>query len=211
MKDEIKNVLIAGVGGQGVLLISEIFAEVCMDAGYDVKKSEVHGMAQRGGSVVSHVRYGTKVYSPLIEMGTAHVLLALEELEALRWVNYLHPDAVVIVNRQQIKPLPVAVGLQTYPKGVLAKLSKAARVVVIDGVHIAGQVGDMRAINIALLGALARLMNLNPTQLRRIIKVKLPQKTLKANLTAFEKGREAMENDLKQHHTYRKRSAPDDV
>jgi indolepyruvate ferredoxin oxidoreductase beta subunit len=111
MKDEIRNVLIAGVGGQGVLLVSEILAEVCMDAGYDVKKSEVHGMAQRGGSVVSHVRYGTKVYSPLIEMGTAHVLLALEELEALRWVNYLHPDAVVIVNRQQIKPLPVAVGL----------------------------------------------------------------------------------------------------
>jgi indolepyruvate ferredoxin oxidoreductase beta subunit len=168
-------------------------------------------MAQRGGSVVSHVRYGPKVYSPLIEMGTAHVLLALEELEALRWVNCLRPDAVVIVNRQQIKPLPVAVGLQTYPKGVLAKLSRAARVVVIDGVHIAGQVGDMRAINIALLGALVRLMNLNPSQLRQIIKAKLPQKTLKANLTAFEKGREAMEHELKQHHTYRKRSAPDDL
>lgn len=205
MKDEIRNVLIAGVGGQGVLLVSEILAEVCMEAGYDVKESEVHGMAQRGGSVVSHVRYGPEVYSPLIEMGTAHVLLALEELEALRWVNYLRPDAVMIVNRQQIKPLPVAVGLQAYPKGVLAKLRKAARVVVIDGVRIARQVEDMRAINIVLLGALAALLNLNSTQLRRIIKEKLPQKTLKANLAAFEKGRDAMEVEQKKHHTYRKK------
>jgi indolepyruvate ferredoxin oxidoreductase beta subunit len=189
MNGQVKNVLIAGVGGQGVLLISEILSRTCMDLGYDVKKSEVHGMAQRGGSVVSHVRYGSKVFSPLIELGTAHVLLALEELEALRWVDYLRPDGVVIVNIQQIMPLPVAIGLREYPPKILTKLKrKAGRVVVVDGAARARQVGDVRAFNIALLGSLAVLLNLRCADLRRVIRSKVPAKTLKANLAAFDKG-----------------------
>jgi indolepyruvate ferredoxin oxidoreductase beta subunit len=196
MKDEIKNVLIAGVGGQGVLLVSELLCQVCMDLGYDVKKSEVHGMAQRGGSVVSHVRYGSKVYSPLIERGCAHVLLAFEELEALRWLDYLRPDGVVIVNRQQIKPLPVAVGLQKYPGEILAGLRrKAGQVVVMDGMEFARQVGSVRAVNIALLGALAAFLNLNPDRLRRAIRARLPAKTVKANLAAFNKGLAAIDRE----------------
>jgi indolepyruvate ferredoxin oxidoreductase beta subunit len=168
--------------------------------GYDVKKSEVHGMAQRGGSVVSHVRYGSKVFSPLIESGTAHVLLAFEELEALRWVDYLRPAGMVIVNAQQIMPLPVAVGLREYPREILAKLSrKAAGVMMVDGVDIARQVGDVRAFNIALLGSLAVLLNLRSADLRRVIRARLPSKTLKANLAAFEKGW-ALAKDRKRTH-----------
>lgn len=193
MKDESKNVLIAGVGGQGVLLVSEILSKVCLDTGYDVKKSEVHGMAQRGGSVVSHVRWGPEVFSPLIEKGTADVLLAFEELEAFRWLEYLRPDGVVIVNAHQIKPLPVAVGLREYPRKILAKLQrKAGRVLVLDGVQIARQAGNIRASNIALLGALAAHLNLDTSRLRGVIRQKLPPKTLKVNLAAFDKGRAAL-------------------
>jgi len=207
MNEEIMNVLIAGVGGQGVLFVSEILCTACMDLGYDVKKSEVHGMAQRGGSVVSHVRYGPKVYSPLIERGTAHVLLALEELEALRWVDYLRPDGVVIVNGQQIMPLPVAVGLEEYPRKIMAKLNrKAERVVVVDGVRIARQAGNMRALNIALLGSLAVFLGFRHSDLREIIKAKLPAKMLKANLTAFDNGWAiTMNMEASQPHTANKR------
>jgi len=162
--------------------------------GFDVKKSEVHGMAQRGGSVVSHIRYGTKVHSPLIERGSADVLLAFEELEALRWSDYLRPDGAMIVNQHQIKPLPVAVGLQEYPGEILDTLRKKSRwVLVMDGMEIARQVGSIRAVNLALLGALIAYLDLNPDHVRRIIKAKLPRKTLKANLAAFGKGRAAME------------------
>ncbi|MCK4271087.1 indolepyruvate oxidoreductase subunit beta [bacterium] len=188
-----KNVLIAGVGGQGVLLVSEILSMTCLDIGYDVKKSEVHGMAQRGGSVVSHVRYGSKVYSPLIEKGTADVMLAFEELEALRWVEYLRPDGQIILNTQQLKPMPVAIGQRDYPDDILAKLGRRAkRVILVDGVNIARNSGNMRTLNIALLGALAALLELDDTRLRRIIKKKLASKTLKANLTAFSKGMAAI-------------------
>lgn len=190
MMDDSKNVLIAGVGGQGVLLVSELLSQVCMDMGYDVKKSEVHGMAQRGGSVVSHVRYGNRVYSPLIERGCAHVLLAFEELEALRWLDYLRTDGVVIVNQQQIRPLPVAVGLQEYPVDIMATLRrKVKEVVVLDGMEIARRVGSVRAVNMALLGALIAFLNLDLGRLRRAIRAKLPARTLKANLAAFDIGR----------------------
>ncbi len=193
MSVETRNVLIAGVGGQGVLLVSEILSQACMERGYDVKKSEVHGMAQRGGSVVSHVRYGPKIYSPLIEKGAADVLLAFEELEALRWLDYLRPDGVVIVSDQQIMPLPVAVGLQKYPQRILDKLKgKAARVVVVDGVHIARRVGSMRALNIAMLGSLAALLNLDFAVLRRIVRKKSPAGMRKANLSALDIGRAIM-------------------
>ena len=198
MKQSIENVLIAGVGGQGVLLVSEILAEVCMDMGFDVKKSEVHGMAQRGGSVVSHVRYGAVIHSPLIEKGTADVLVAFEELEALRWSPYLKPDGLIIVNRQEILPLPVAVGLQKYPREIIARLRKrAAQIVAIDGSLIAQQVGSVRAVNIALLGALTAFLGLDSTRIRRVLRTKLPPRTLKANLDAFTKGWKLLTEEIK--------------
>jgi len=198
MKQAIKNVLIAGVGGQGVLLVSEILTEVCMAMGYDVKKSEVHGMAQRGGSVISHVRYGGEIRSPLIEKGTADVLVAFEELEALRWSPYLKSDGLIIVNQQEIRPLPVAVGLQKYPSGIMGRLRKrAAQVVALEGPLIAQQVGSVRAVNIALLGAVSAFLGLDSSRIRRALRAKLPPRTLKANLAAFTKGWRLLTEELK--------------
>jgi indolepyruvate ferredoxin oxidoreductase beta subunit len=198
MKQSVENVLIAGVGGQGVILVSEILSETCMAMGFDVKKSEVHGMAQRGGSVVSHVRYGPKIRSPLIEKGTADVLVAFEELEALRWSPHLKPDGLIIVNQQEIRPMPVAVGLQEYPSKIMARLRKrSAHVVVIDGPLIAQQVGSVRAVNVALLGALAAFLGLDPARIRRLLRSKLPPRTVKANLAAFAKGWKLLKEELK--------------
>jgi indolepyruvate ferredoxin oxidoreductase beta subunit len=189
MEKEITNVLIAGVGGQGVLLVSEILSRACMKENYDVKKSEVHGMAQRGGSVVSHIRYGARVRSPLIEKGTAHVLLALEELEALRWAEYLHPDGTIIVNRQRVEPLPVAVGLQEYPRDTLARLKKkTGRLIPVDGLEISRRVGHIRTMNIIMLGALAAHLGFDPQMLRTIIRSTLPRKILSVNVRALNEG-----------------------
>lgn len=208
MNPEVKNVLISGVGGQGVLLVSEILSRAVMESGDDVKKSEVHGMAQRGGSVVSHVRYGPNVRSPLIEKGSAQVLLALEELEALRWSEYLSPDGTIILNRQQLKPMPVAMGLQEYPADIIAQLSrKAARVAVVDGIGIARKTGLPGSFNIVMLGALAAHLGLNAARLRRILKAKLPPQSLAANLSAFAGGWKAMAEIHPDSFTFKSRRA----
>jgi indolepyruvate ferredoxin oxidoreductase beta subunit len=193
MKKSGQDVLIAGVGGQGVLLVSELLSEACLRAGYDVKKSEVHGMAQRGGSVVSHVRYGRKVRSPLVEKGTAEVLVALEELEALRWAEYLRDDGAVIVNTQQVKPLPVAVGLQSYPENVIARLGRSKKLAAIDAVTIARRAGQVRTLNIVMLGALAAYLDLDRALLGRIMASRVPRNTVKANRLAFSGGWKAMQ------------------
>jgi len=192
MDDTIKNVLIAGVGGQGVLLISEILSLACMKSGYDVKKSEVHGMSQRGGSVVSHVRYGRQIQSPLIETGTAHVLLALEELEALRWSGLLRSDGAIIMNTQQIKPLPVAVGLQEYPREIPDQLERHIhRLVIIDAVDLARRAGSIRSVNMVMMGALSAQLDLDLTVTRGVLRSKLPRKTWMVNLQAFRMGLKA--------------------
>jgi indolepyruvate ferredoxin oxidoreductase beta subunit len=192
MNEKTHNVLIAGVGGQGVLLISEILSLACLKGGHDVKKSEVHGMAQRGGSVISHIRYGRRVRSPLIEKGRGHVLLALEELEALRWSDLLRPDGTIILNSQQIRPLPVAVGLQNYPRGIPTRLSKyVGRMVIVDAVELARQAGNIRSANMVMLGALSAHLDLAPAVLRNLVRSRLPQKTWAVNLKALKLGREA--------------------
>jgi indolepyruvate ferredoxin oxidoreductase beta subunit len=192
MDNQITNVLIAGVGGQGVLLVSEILSLACLKGGQGVKKSEVHGMAQRGGSVVSHVRFGKRVQSPLIERGTAHVLVALEELEALRWSGLLAPDGVIIMNTQRISPLPVAVGLQQYPREITARLRQhAGRLVTIDAVGLARQAGNIRSVNITMLGALTAHLGLKPEIIRGIIRSRLPRKTYQVNAKAFQTGMNA--------------------
>jgi indolepyruvate ferredoxin oxidoreductase beta subunit len=195
MNEQTTNVLIAGVGGQGVLLVSEILSLACMKIGQDVKKSEVHGMAQRGGSVVSHVRYGRRIQSPLIEQGTGHVLLALEELEALRWSRLLSSGGVIIMNSQRISPLPVAVGLQNYPPEIVAQLKrKASRLVVIDALGLARRAGDIRSVNIAMLGALIAHLDLDPDVIRGILRSRLPKRTWPVNLKAFRMGMEKYSN-----------------
>ena len=188
---ESKNLIICGVGGQGILLASELVALVAMEEGYDVKKSEVHGMAQRGGSVVSHVRIGDKVFSPLIEEGTADVILAFEKAEALRWVHYLNPkEGVLIVNDLEIVPPFVSIGLDEYPKDIEKTLKSIAKeAYFVDGIGLARQAGNERTANVALLGVLSNYMPFNEETWIEVIKRRVPPKTIEANLKAFSLGR----------------------
>lgn len=185
----VTNVLICGTGGQGVLLASDILAEVAMDSGFDVKKSEVHGMAQRGGSVVSHVRYGEKVHSPLIPDGAANVVLAFEKLEALRYLDFLKPGGSLIVNDIEIYPVPVAAGLDTYPENILEYLrGNIPSLGICDAVRIAAEVGNPRTANVVLLGVLARRLDLPQDKWIEVIRNHVPPKTIDVNIAAFHRG-----------------------
>jgi indolepyruvate ferredoxin oxidoreductase beta subunit len=170
--------------------VSEIFSEACLRSGYDVKKSEVHGMAQRGGSVTSHVRFGEQVHSPLIEKGQADVLVSFEELEALRWIAFLKPGGAVVVNAQRIAPMTVSSGVASYPEDVLEQLrERTSRVVAVDGIGIAQEVGNPRVVNVALLGALSKHLKIEENIWRETISARVPPKTVEVNLKAFEAGR----------------------
>lgn len=187
------NILLAGVGGQGILLASEILSSVLLRAGFDVKQSEVHGMAQRGGSVVSHVRFGNKVYSPLIEPGTADITVSFELLEALRYLPYYRKGSTVIVNMQKILPAPVATGVEVYPADVIEQLqSRDLRVHALDAFGIAASVGEQRAVNMVLVGALSKLLPADEKIFIGIIEGRLPEKIRKVNIEAFLKGRDAI-------------------
>lgn len=184
------NVLVVGVGGQGVLLASEVLAEVALLSGLDVKKSEVHGMAQRGGSVVSHVRFGRKVYSPLIERGEADFLVSFEKLETLRYLEHLHPAAWVLINSQAILPLPVSSGKTRYPAGVEGAVRKAGlKVKVIDGPDLAERAGNRRAVNSVVLGLLSRLLAFPEEAWTAALQGHVPPRHLAANMSAFRLGR----------------------
>lgn len=192
MNNSTTNILIAGVGGQGIILASEVLAYSCLRAGYDVKQSEVHGMAQRGGSVTSHVRFGKRVSSPLIPKGQVDVLLAFEQLEAFRWIDTLKPEGTVIVNNQRIAPITVTSGPMTYPEDTIQKIRDAhSNAIVVDGLAIARQVGNIRVVNIALLGALCELLQLEESVWLEAIRARVPAKALDANLAAFQIGRTA--------------------
>ncbi len=185
------SILMCGVGGQGILLASEITSSALIKAGYDVKKSEVHGMAQRGGSVIAHLRYGEKVYSPLIEPGTADVELAFEILESVRYMNYLHKNSKVIVNTQKIYPPSVATGVQKYPDDILDTLRKSKlSVLPIDAFDIANELGEPRAVNMVIMGSLSYFLPVKENIFIKVIKERLPEKIQKVNLVAFSKGRE---------------------
>ena len=189
---ETRNIIISGVGGQGIITASEILSEVALFNGFDVKKSEVHGMSQRGGSVVSHVRFGEKVYSPLIEKGTCDVILAFEKAEALRWVHYLKPGkGIVIVNDLEIIPNMVSLGLDTYPENIEDTLKRdASKVFIMDGIEIAKNAGDPRTANTALLGALSNYLPFSEESWIEVIKRRVKPETIEANLKAFRMGRE---------------------
>ena len=186
----VTSVLLAGVGGQGVLLASEILAEAAAIAGFDVKKSEVHGMAQRGGSVVSHLRFGPVVHSPLIPRGGADYLVSFERLETLRYLDSLHAGAVVLVNDVEILPLPVSVGKATYPADIEERLRGAGvRAHLVDGRGIATAAGNPKALNAAVLGALSALMGFESAVWEGALRRQIPARLLDLNLRAFALGR----------------------
>jgi indolepyruvate ferredoxin oxidoreductase beta subunit len=184
------NIMIVGVGGQGSLLASKLLGNVIMNAGYDVKVSEVHGMSQRGGSVVTYVRYGEKVASPIIEKGEADIVLAFEQLEAARWIEYLKPDGKLIVNTQQIDPMPVVMGAAEYPEGVIDALKAAgADVEEIEALPMAVEAGTAKAVNVVLIGAMAKNMqSVSKEKWLDALKASVPSKFLELNLKAFEMG-----------------------
>lgn len=187
----VTNIMIVGVGGQGTLLTSRILGGLAESAGYDVKLSEVHGMAQRGGSVVTYVRYATEgevVTEPIVEEGCADVLIAFERLEALRYAHFLKKDGALIVNDQRIDPMPVITGVAEYPENILEGLREKYRVFSIDAMAKAEELGNTRVFNTIVLGMAARHMNYSKEQWIDVIKSKVPPKTVDINLAGFEAG-----------------------
>jgi len=184
------NIFLAGVGGQGILLAGEILCLGLIESGYDVKKSEVHGMAQRGGSVTSHVRAGKKVYSPLIPHGEADVLLAFEALEALRWIGFLKKDGQLLVNKQIIKPTTVTSGRMSYPEDIYERLHRQhPGTRVVDGLKLARQTGDVRTVNSVMVGAASLALDIPEKVWKEAIAKRLPEKFVAMNLKAFELGK----------------------
>ena len=185
----VKSVMIVGVGGQGTLLASRVLGSAMLSQGVDVQVSEVHGMSQRGGSVVTYVRYGDKVYSPIIAQGEADVLLAFEALEAARYLPWLKPDGTVIVNTQQMDPMPVVTGVAEYPKDILGKVQEqGVKMVALDALGMAEQAGSAKAVNVVLIGAMAKKLDLPKEVWIDTIQETVPPKFIDMNLKAFELG-----------------------
>jgi indolepyruvate ferredoxin oxidoreductase, beta subunit len=184
------NILFSGVGGQGILLASEITAYSLIAAEFDVKKSEVHGMAQRGGSVTAQLRYGKKVYSPLIEPGRADVLVAFEMMESVRYMPYLNKESKVIVNTQKILPPAVATGKTEYPDGLFEILKeKNISVVPVDALEIAREVGEVKTVNVIMVGAMSTYLPIDPSVCEEVIRTRVPERFRDVNLQAFAAGR----------------------
>lgn len=185
---ETKNIMIVGVGGQGTLLTSRILGGITLHAGYDVKLSEVHGMAQRGGSVVTFVRYGEAVTEPIVEEGQADVLIAFERLEALRYAHFLKPGGVLIVNDQRINPITVLTGAAEYPENILETLKANHQVIAVDAMAEAKKLGNAKVFNVIVLGIAARHMDFKKEDWYTVIENTVPPKTVEINQKAFETG-----------------------
>ena len=184
-----KNIMIVGVGGQGSLLASRIIGNAVLLKNYDVKVSEVHGMSQRGGSVVTYVKYGESVASPVICRGEADVIISFELLEAARWLPYLKKDGVIVTNTQQINPMPVVTGAAEYPENLVEKLkATGANVIAEDALAIAREAGNEKAVNVALIGLVAHALGFDEETLREAIRISVPEKFLELNLKAFDLG-----------------------
>ena len=189
---ETKNVMIVGVGGQGSLLASKLLGRLLMSRGYDIKVSEVHGMSQRGGSVVTYVRFGDKVYSPVIDKGQADFIVSFELLEAARWTSYLKPQGKIIVNTQQINPMPVIIGAAEYPENLVQKMVDAGlNVDAMDALSLAEQAGNAKAVNLVLMGRLSRYFDIPEEEWMAAIEQSVPPKFLELNKKAFTLGRDA--------------------
>lgn len=182
------NIMIVGVGGQGTLLASRILGNAVISEGYDVKLSEVHGMSQRGGSVVTYVKFGDKVYSPIVDKGEADIILAFELLEAYRALPYLKKDGKIIVNDQQINPMPVITGAAEYPHDIKEKLKNVCDITVTDALAAAQKAGNIKAVNVVLIGVMARNTDIPYETWIETIKQTVPAKFLDVNLKAFDMG-----------------------
>ena len=187
-----KNIMIVGVGGQGSLLASKMLGKLLLSQGYDVKVSEVHGMSQRGGSVVTYVRYGEKVYSPIIDKGTADFIISFEKLEAARWVPYLKKGGKIIMSTQEIDPMPVIIGAAQYPENLVEKIQAAgADVDAIDALDLAMQAGSSKAVNLVLMGRLSKYFDATQEAWMEALEACVPPKFLELNKKAFALGRNA--------------------
>ena len=189
---EAKNILLVGVGGQGTILVSKILSTGLMEAGYDVKMSEIHGMAQRGGSVSTQVRYGSEVFSPIIGIGEADILVSFEEMETLRWLEFLKPDGVVLINDFKIPSAPILMGKLDYPEGIIELIEGKAKTKVIKAEEIAEKLGNTKVMNVVLLGALIKSMNLNDIDWEAVIKTQVKEKFIEINIKAFNEGMDAV-------------------
>jgi len=189
------DVFLAGVGGQGTLLASEVLCDAFLLSGFDVKKSEVHGMAQRGGSVTTHLRFGPKVFSPLIEAGKADLLIAFEKIEALRFAHYLRPGGAMVVNAQEILPPSVATGQERYPQDVTERLRTVTdRLHMVDALAVALSMREVRAVNIVLVGAASHFLPLPEAAYEEAMKVRLPSMIVDVNVRAFRAGRALLQS-----------------
>ncbi|HBT63839.1 MAG TPA: indolepyruvate oxidoreductase subunit beta [Ruminococcaceae bacterium] len=194
MSQSVKNIMIVGVGGQGTLLASKLMGKAFVEKGYDVKVSEVHGMSQRGGSVVTYVRYGEKVYSPLIDKGEADIIIAFEQLEAARWLAFLKPGGILITSTQKIDPMPVIMGNAVYPQELLSEIKeKDVEVIAVDALSLAVEAGSPRATNIVLLGVAAHFLGFDREVWEEVIRSTVPPKTITINEKAFALGFAAKE------------------
>lgn len=185
----VTSIMIVGVGGQGTLLASRLLGNVLMNEGFDVKVSEVHGMSQRGGSVVTYVKYGEKVYSPVVEKGEADIIIAFELCEAARWLPYLKKGGKLIVNTQQVDPMPVITGAASYPENLVEKLkATGCDCTALDALSLAEQAGSSKATNVVLMGVVANFMEFPVSLWKKIIEQTVPPKFLEMNLKAFDLG-----------------------
>ena len=182
------NIMVVGVGGQGTLLTSRIIGKTALKNGYDVKMSEVHGMAQRGGSVVTFVRFGNKVNEPIVEEGNVDLLISFERLEALRYSHFLKKDGIIVLNDCKIEPMTVVVETATYPDNIIDKLTAKHKVYVVDGVSVAKELGNDKVLNSVVLGCAAKQIGLNKEDFLEVIKNTVPQKTIQINVDAFLRG-----------------------
>ncbi len=187
-----KNVMIVGVGGQGSLLASKLLGRLLLTKGYDIKVSEVHGMSQRGGSVVTYVRFGDKVYSPVIDKGEADYIVSFELLEAARWTEFLKPGGKIITNTQQVSPMPVITGAAEYPENLVEKMRQAGLDVdAIDALSLAEQAGSSKAVNLVLMGRLSKYFEFTEDEWMAAIEASVPAKFLEMNKKAFALGEQA--------------------
>ena len=189
---ETKSIMIVGVGGQGTLLASRILGSVLGTAGYEVKVSEVHGMSQRGGSVVTYIRYGEKVYSPVIEKGQADMIVSFEQLEAARYVSYLKKGGTIITNTQKISPMPVITGAAEYPDGIIDKIkAMGINIIAVDALSAAEKAGSARAVNVVLMGVLSKVLpGIELDAWKKAVEKCVPAKVIEINEKAFALGRD---------------------
>lgn len=186
----VNNILLVGVGGQGIILASKLLSTGLIKAGYDVKMSEVHGMAQRGGNVTTQVRYGEKVHSPIIGKGQADIIVAFEKMEAMRWIDHLKTDGKIVINNYEIPSVPILTGDANYPENIIETLSEKIDTTAVEAAKEAIELGNIRTQNVIMLGTLVKALNLDEINWEEVIAEVVKEKFVDINIKAFNKGKE---------------------